>query len=182
MKHFRSDGRRFRNLGTAGSGARGRKLVLVGMAGAVVITAALLLFVFRTMEETGQNAAPVLFVALPVSVLSMAFAIFFVNRQLGGGEIVIDPTSGEVSFRQRMGGGFGRVRLQRSEVREVTVSRQSGAYGRGVTHPVRIISQRGEHMVALFPDPDTSREYAGELASLLSVSLRDNIGGAPAGG
>ena len=176
MKHFKSDGQRFRDLGTAGSGTQARKLVVVGMAGAIVITAAVFLFLFRTMDESGQEIAPVLFVALPVSVLSMAFAIFFINRQLGSGGITIDTISGEVSLRQKAGTGFGRVRLQRSEVRELTVSRQSGVYGKGVTHPVRVLSQRGEHTVAFFADADTAREYAAELASLLSVSLRDNIG------
>ena len=32
------------------------------------------------------------------------------------------------------------------------------------------------HIVAFFGDPDDAREYAAELASLLSVSLRDDIG------
>ncbi|MFO7950423.1 MAG: hypothetical protein R6U36_08655 [Candidatus Fermentibacteraceae bacterium] len=176
MRHFRADGRRFRDRETAGSGTQARTMMMVGVAGAIVITAAVFLFLLRTMDESGQDVAPVLFVALPLSVLSMAFAIFFINRQLGGGGIVIDTTTGEVSLRQKTGAGFGRVRLQQSEVREVRVSRQSGVYGRGATHPVRVLSQKGEHMVAFFGDPDTAREYAAELASLLSVSLRDDTG------
>lgn len=176
VKHLWSDGRRFRDRGTAGSGTQERTLVMVGVAGAVVITAAVFLLLLRTMDESGQDVAPVLFVALPFSVLSMAFAIFFINRQLGGGGIVIDTTSGEMTLRQKTGAGFGRVRLQRSEVREVRVLRQSGVYGREATHPVRVLSQWGEYVVAFFGDPDDAREYAAELVSLLSVSLRDETG------
>jgi len=178
MRHFKSAGRRFRDTGSAAPGTRLRLIVPVAVGGAVVMAAAFMLLIFRVTDQAGQDTAPILFVALPVSVLSMAFAIYFISRRMGGGGITIDTTTGEVVLRGKTGVGLGKLRLQRSEVREVVVDPTYDIHGKGQTHNVRIVSARGRHRVAFFNDPDTAREYGAELASLLSVSLRDGTGAA----
>jgi len=182
VRHFKSAGPRFRDTGSAAPGTRMRLVIPVAVGVAVVITAAVMLLLFRAMDESGIDMAPVLFVALPLSVLSMAFVIFFIGRKLGGGGITIDTTTGEVVLRGKTGVGLGSLRLQRSEVREVVVDPKYKHHRGQTPHHVRIVSGRGSHTAASFHDPDTAREYGAELASLLSVSLRDNIGSAPAGG
>ncbi len=182
MKHFKSAGPRFRDTGSAAPGTRMRLVIPVAVGGAVVIAAGVFLLLFRVMDESGQDMTPLLFVALPISVLSIAFAMFFISRKLGGGGITIDTTTGEVVLRGKTGAGLGKLRLQRSDVREVVVDPRYKHHRGQTPHHVRIVSGRGSHTAAFFTDPDTAREYAAELASLLSVSLRDNIGASAAGG
>ena len=174
MRYFQARGNTFTDRGVAQPGTRAGRTAVLSVAVVVVGAAAFGIFFLRTWDESGMDVTPVIPFVAVLAVFVVSVAVFITRRHMGGGAVRIDMSTGMVSLRSVYGGGPSRVRLKRSELREVWVQRRST--GSGFNHAVKVVSSRGEHMVAVIVDPDDAREYAAELASLLSVSLRDETG------
>ncbi len=177
MKYFLANRNTYTDKGVAQPGTRAGRTAIISVGAVVVGVAAMGIFFLRTADESGMDLTPIIPFVAVLSIFIVGAAVFITRRHLGGGAVRIDMNTGVVSLRSVYGGGFSRVRLERSELREVSVQRRS--LDSGFNHVVKVVSSRGEHMVAVIVDPDDAREYAAELASLLSVSLSDNTGGSP---
>jgi len=174
MRYFQARGNIYTDKGIAQPGTRAGRTAIISVAAVVVGVAAMGIFFLRTADESGMDVTPIIPFVAVLAIFAVGAAVFITRRHMGGGAVRIDMSTGVISLRSVYGGGPSRVRLKRSELREVSVRRSSTRSG--VNHPVKVVSSRGEHMVAVIVAPDDAREYAAELASLLSVSLRDETG------
>jgi len=147
---------------------------VLSVAAVVVGVAAFGIFFLRTWDESGMDVTPVIPFVAVLAIFIVAVAVFITRRHMGGGGVRIDMNTGVISLRSVYGGGPSRVRLKRSELQEVSVQRRNT--DSGFNHAVKVVSSGGQYVVAVIVDPDDAREYAAELASLLSVSLRDETG------
>lgn len=172
MKYFKAQGNTYTDKGIAQRGTRAGRTAAISVAVVVVGGAAFGIFFLRSWDESGMDVTPIFpFVAVLV-IFVVSVSIFITRRHMGGGTVQIDLNTGEVSLRSVYGGGSSRVRLNRSEVRKVSVDRRST--DSGFNHAVEAVTARGAHLVTVIVDPDDAREYAVELASLLSVPLEDD--------
>lgn len=171
MKYFRSGPTHCEDSGVAVSGTRARKTALISIAAVVAGGIVFGFFFLGTMEENGMDRMPALLVVIAVFLIGVVAAITITYRQLGGGRIRVDMNTGDVELRERICGGCGRTRLKKSEIREVCLENQSTRSGHNFA--VSIVSSRGRHLLTALPDRDEAREYATELSSVLSVTLRD---------
>ena len=178
MRHFKAEGHIYSSVGTAGKGTLKRKIVLMGMTISGFVTAAIVFFVMKSMESTGQDTSVMLYTVLPIMVLSMGFSIFVIGRTMGRGGITVDTATGEVSFRKASSMGFGSMKLHRSEIQELVLFQYSYNHGRNEGYRIRLITSRGQFVPTImsYSDLDAAREAGRELSSLLSVSFRDDTG------
>lgn len=175
MKYFRSDGRRYRDVGVARPGSRARKTAVLSVGTVVVASVVFALFFLGVMKEEGRNMMPVFLIIAATSAVGIGVVIFITRHHLGGGGVSIDMGTGRVELRDKTGSGFSRTRLERTDIREVIITRRTT--GSGIKFTVRIISSIGSHVVAILDQDGNAREFAGELASLLAVPMRDDTAG-----
>lgn len=175
MKYFRSDGQFYRDVGVARPGSRARKTAVLSVGAVVVGLAVFAVFFLAMIKEEGMNMMPVLLIIVAMSVFSIGVVVFLTRHHLGGGGVTIDMGTGRVELRDKTGSGFSRTRLERTDVREVIITRRTT--DSGIKFTVRIISNIGDHVVAILDEEGNAREFAGELASLLAVPLRDSTSG-----
>ncbi|MFO8182591.1 MAG: hypothetical protein R6U39_00320, partial [Candidatus Aegiribacteria sp.] len=167
MKYFRSDGQRYRDVGVARPGSRARRTAVLSVGAVVVGLAVFAVFFLAMIKEEGMNMMPVLLIIAAMSVFGIGFVVFLTRHHLGGGGVTIDMGTGRVELRDKTGSGFSRTRLERTDVREVIITRRTT--DSGIKFTVRIISSIGDHVVAILDEEGNAREFAGELASLLAV-------------
>lgn len=171
MKYFRSDGQHYRDVGVARPGSRARKTAVKSVA-AVVAGAALFALIFLSvMKEADVDLMQVLLIIAAMSILSIGVVVFLTRHHLGGSGVSIDMATGGVELRDKTGSGFSRTKLERSDIREVVIARRET--DSGIKYTVRIVSSIGGHVAAILDEDGDAREFGGELASLLSVPLRD---------
>lgn len=177
MNHFKSDGQRFSSVGTARAGSLKRKIVLTGMVFSGFVTAAIVIIVIKSMGGSGQDTSIMLYTFIPVMFGSLVFSIFVIGRTMGRGGVTVNTATGEVTFRKASSMGFGSIRLQRSEIQELVLFRYSFNHGRNKGYRIKVITSRGQFVPTImsYRDLDTAREAGRELASLLSVSFRENV-------
>lgn len=177
MEHFKADGSIFRSVGVAGTGSSKRKMVVMSMAVFAFLITAVIVFVMTSAEGTGADAGPAIYPIVAIFILSFGFSIFVVGRTMGGGVLSVDTSTGEVSFRNASSMGFRSTKVSRSDIQELVLHSYSYNQGRNTSYRVRFHTSIGDFIPAIFSftDLNTAREAAGELASLLSVSLRENL-------
>ncbi|MBD3278747.1 MAG: hypothetical protein GF388_10645 [Candidatus Aegiribacteria sp.] len=176
MKHFKSEGHIYSSVGAAGKGTMKRKIVLMGMTFSGFVTAAIVFFVVKSLESTGQDTSVMLYTFIPIMVLSMGFSILVIGRTMGQGGVKVDTATGTVSFRKASSMGFGSTKLHRSEIQELVLFMYSYNHGRSEGYRIKLITSKGQFVPTImsYSDLDTAREAGRELASLLSVSFREN--------
>jgi hypothetical protein len=172
MKHFTAEGPLFKSVGIAGQGTSKRRVVLLsmGLFGFVFMT--IVVFILRS-EGAGQIA----YVMVPVFVLSYAFSIMVIGRTMGGGGLTVDTTTGEVRFRNLSSFGFGSTRISRSDIQELVLHSYSCNQGRNTNYRIRLCTASGNFHASgfQFTDLNEAREAGYELASLVSVPLREDL-------
>lgn len=170
MNHFREEGPVFKSVGTAGKGTVTRKVLLVSMGFFGFVFMAVILFVLKSSE-----AGPAVYAVVPFFILSFAFSIMVLRRTLGSGSITVDTSTGMVVVRNSSFYGFGSRKLQRSDIEAIVIKRYSS------NSPTRFSVMLSTSQGSLLPtglsynDAETAGEAGMELASLLSVSLREEI-------
>ncbi|HPF32533.1 MAG TPA: hypothetical protein PK907_05890 [Candidatus Sabulitectum sp.] len=168
MKHFKEEGAVFRSVGAAGRGTSTRKVVLVSMGFFGFVFMAVILFVLRS-----SDANPAVYAIVPIFILSFVFSIMVLGRTLGSGTITVDTSTGTVTVRNTAFCGFGSRKLQRSDIESVVLQ----GYSSESTLRYRLmLHTSGEGLMTTgltFRDTETAREAGMELASLLSVALRE---------
>ena len=177
MEHFKAEGPVFRSVGTAGAGTSRRKIVLISMTMFAFVFTATIVFLLTATEGSGTDAGPAIYSMVGIFILSFAFSIITISRMMGGGGLSVDTSTGEVSFRNASSFGFRITKVSRSDIQELVLVSYSYNQGRNTSYRITLSTSRGNlvPVVFSFADLDTAREAAGELASLLSVSLRENL-------
>lgn len=172
MKHFTAEGPLFKSVGIAGQGTSRRKVLLLGMGSFGFVFMAVLLFILRS-----AGAGSIVYVMVPLFVLSFGFSILVIGRTMGGGGLTVDTSTGEVSFRNSSGFGFGSMRLSRSDIRELVLHSYAYNQGRNTSYRIMLSASRGNFSPSgfVFTDLNDAREAGSELASLLSVSFREDL-------
>jgi hypothetical protein len=168
MKHFKAEGPVFKSVGIAGKGTSTRRILLAGMGFFGFVFMAVILFVLKS-SETG----PAVYAVIPIFFISFVFSIMVLNRTMGSGGIAVDTTTGMVSLRTPSFYGFGGRKLQRSDIGDVVLQ----AYSSDSATRYRVVLNTSEGKLLptglSYNDAETAREAGTELASLLSVALRE---------
>ncbi len=172
MKYFTAEGPLFKSVGIAGKGTSKRKVVLLGMGFFGFVFMAIVVFILRS-EGAGQIA----YVMVPIFVLSYAFSIMIIGRTMGGGGLTVDTSTGEVRFRNASGFGFGNTRVSRSDIQELVLHSYSYNQSRNTSYRIILRTSGGSFLPSgfSFTDLNEAREAGYELASLVSVQLREDL-------
>lgn len=166
----------------------GRKSALLKFVVVAPVIGMTLLFFFvgfmakREGGEGLEGISPVLMPSLVVSsvVMALVIALLF-KRLISYGRIVVDLPASRLEFGDPVSPQISRrTALGLTDVREIVLAyRPSGAFGRvqGPTWVVRVLTEASEEY-DLFISRDRSKatQFAAELSSLSSISLRDMTG------
>ena len=82
LKHFKAEGSLFRSVGIAGKGTSKRKVLLLGMGFFGFVFMSIVVFLLRS-----AGLGSIVFVMVPIFVLSFGFSIMVIGRTMGKGRM-----------------------------------------------------------------------------------------------
>jgi len=165
---------------TSGSGRKIGMIVTAAVSFAIFITLASLAVVYFIMRRTGNTTSlyiiPVILVVMVPSDIAL---LLFLRKRFSSARVTIDCMRGSLYFKSFSSLLSRTVKIDTAYITAITLGRRTAdGYGvspQGGQYCITIETPSGEMEIMHSSDLDSIRSSANEIASILSLQLRDSV-------